>query len=76
MMSIDKNLIFDSIQGILRDFKVKRDQSIVSKQASELDKFLVQVLKNFYIQDVKKLQIIQNELAEMELEDLFINLRV
>lgn len=74
-MVLDVPLLFDSIRGVLKDFKTRRDGGMQVRPVEELDSFLVQVMKDFQCSH-RDLSVIQKDLAEMELETQFINLRV
>jgi hypothetical protein len=75
-MVLDPKLVFESIRGVLKDFKTRRDAGSSTRSVSELDNFLVQVIKDFRSSSNGDLETIQKDLTAMELDKLFINLRV
>lgn len=74
-MVLEPSLVFESIRGVLKDFKVRRDAGGQTRPVDELDHFLVQVIKDFRSSH-RDLETVQKDLTSLELDKLFINLRV
>ena len=74
-LNLEYPLLFSSIRGVLQDYKSKKDNGSRVKPHAEVDAFFVEVFSNLKCSHAD-LEKIQADLADMEMNNLFLNLRV